>query len=352
MAPQVTSIKPFESKGFDCDFCPVSYKHKSSKTKHVKKFHTETQSQTGILSRDDSIEKHLSCEMEVLEEAGLMTDVLDLDPMEETMHTVNNRDKVQMDANDIAQFAIESVLNIVQSQVPLLPTTIAPAVLACPGAASFFLLNPEQPIIDLTSSQRSLVIPPLVDMEDYLNETVEEVEADLDEFVAQLEIQKDLGFKCEVCSKSLSTKGELVRHIEKHQEQNFQTMDNYSCQECELDYSSREEFKEHMFNEHIEETEDDHFEVSQIKSWTNFENPSENWYDPMPPSVESRRAEAIRGKEAKEAAKEAAMEAANEQCPALEMEQEQLTHSFPASLLTHPPSAPQVGGPARPGLAQ
>ena len=278
----MTPRKSFESKGFHCEFCPGSYKHKGSKTAHIRKKHTVTLTEAGKLTRENSIEKNLNDGMEVLEEAGVAVDLLDMDPMEES--ETPSEESAMVATN----YVIETVLNTVHSSAPL--PTIASAVPACAGAASFFLLNPEQPIIDLTSSQRSLVLPPLPDI---LNDTIEELEVEVDNMVEQFQIKTSSKSKCGVCSESFSSNTELTRHMESHQKsQSFQTLAKYSCAECDFEHTSRDKFKEHMKGEHTLETDNEDFELGHLKSWS-----------PMPPAVEARRKEATRSKEAKEAAK-------------------------------------------------
>ena len=280
--------------------------HKGSKTAHIRKKHTVTLTKAVKVALDSSIENNLKDDMELLEEAGVTVDLLDMDPMEESETLEENVDKVQTNINEISQSAIlattdviESVLNMVHSTTPT--PTIASAVPACAGAASFFLLNPEQPIIDLTASQRSLVLPPLPD--DTLNDTIEELELDVDNMVEQFQIGQNSKSKCEVCSEHFFSNTELTSHIQSHKNQSFQPLEKYNCTECDFECTSRDKFKEHMKGEHTLETDNDDFELGYLKSWSDPKLHSPDW-SAMPAAVEDRRKEAIRSKEAKEAVKE------------------------------------------------
>ena len=380
---------------YSCEFCDKVYdkkpsfqahmraKHPSSKKKSQEVNGPEKEPNPDHLLRVKSAQRHLTTGMEVLVEAGATIDLLGMEPMNESTTLEENTDTVQMDLDDIAQYAIdatedviENVLNYVHSDItvlkntaqrdlepflssaawlqdfshllgpslvptpvtpptpapyrplvapadPLLPTTptppasepaympptIAPAVPACPGAASFFLLNPEQPIQDLTSSQRSILLPPMgldtiPELSESLNSTVEEVTfVDLTTMFPEMSNLTPTELKCVVCKRSFNTNEDLISHVNKDQCQNFQTLDNYVCETCEIDVTTREEFVKHIHDEHAEVPEDDYFESNLLKNWANTKLHSVDWSN-IPPAVETRRQEAIKNKETKEAAKE------------------------------------------------
>ena len=145
----MTPRKSFESNGFDCDFCPGSYMHKGSKITHIKKKHTITLTEAVKLTIESSIEKSLNDDIEVLEEAGVAVDLLDMDPMEEFETLEENVDTVQTNVNELSQSAIlattdviESVLNMVHSTTPLQPSPPqCPPVLEPPPSSSLILSN-------------------------------------------------------------------------------------------------------------------------------------------------------------------------------------------------------------------
>jgi hypothetical protein len=244
---KVTCDAPFE-----CDFCEKVYRHKSSRVTHIKTKHSE------YLLREQSTDRLLSNGMEVLQDVGAVVDMLAVEPEDETTTLEENADTVQMDFDEINQYAIaataeviESVLGIIQSEPTImkntaqkeieacltnrplvqdiaalllngpspsnppaspvqeqeqttLPPTIGPAVPACSGAASFFLLNPEQPIQDLTSSHRSIVLPllgldPIPELNETHDDTIEDVVADLNTMYPQLSKLTPTAINCVMC---------------------------------------------------------------------------------------------------------------------------------------------------------
>ena len=303
--------RSFESKGFDCNFCPSSYKHDRTRKTHISKKHTLSLIEAVKISREESVEKSLDDGMAVLEDVGAAVDLLNMEPLEEE----NIEHENTLEESSIVSAVIDSLLNSITPNTTTTTTTptptIVPAVPACSEAASFLMLNPEEPIIDLTSSHRTIILPDLPD--DGLNDTLEDLQAEANELDEQLGIiGTDPKSICDECGETFPQKTELDKHTKtNHSSPNFQTLDKYLCEDCDVEYTQRKEFKTHMRSEHSGETENEDFELSYLKSWTNGKSHSPDW-SAMPPSVEARRNEAIRSKEAKEAAKEEARRAAKE----------------------------------------
>jgi hypothetical protein len=324
--------KVMSAKPFVCETCDKYYKRKGSLKAHMRTKHTP---RTEIIFREESIESLLQEEMNVLEDVG---DLLDMDPVDELKRfadAINEEiDTVQVESSDLSEYAITATIEVIETMFDnelgesnddlknlrttgqrdvesflstALPT-IAPAVPACPEAASFFLQNPKQPIVDLTASHRSIVLPPLnvvepiSDYDETLDDSFEEVEAgELSALLIQFENLTRLKIKCDKCSEQFYTTEDVTNHkIKIHIGQNFTTLGYYTCEDCEIECIEREEFVDHMKTEHSEVADDDWFEMNILTMWVNPNFQIVEWSS-LPETVQARREEAIRSKEAKAA---------------------------------------------------
>ena len=223
--------KSFESKGFDCNFCPSSYKHDRTRRTHISKKHTQSLTEAVKIRRAESVERSLDNDIVILEDAGAAVDLLNMELLEEEVRDY----EITLEDSSIVSAVIDFVLNSVttanttSTPTPTTTTTptptIVPAVPACSEAASFLILNPEEPIIDLTSSHRTIILPELPD--ESLNDTIEDLESEANEIDKQLGlIGTDPKPKCEKCGETFTISTELYKHTKtKHTTSNFQTLE-------------------------------------------------------------------------------------------------------------------------------
>ena len=288
--------------------------------------------------------------MEVLEDAGAAIDLLNMEPLEEEDReyesTLEESSIVSAIINSVLSNVTPTTTNLTTTPTTTTPTpTIVPVVPACSEAASFLMLNPEEPIIDLTSSHRTIILHELPD--DSLNDTLEDLQIEANEMDKQLGmIGTDPKPISDRCGETFTKTTELDKHTKtKHNTPNFQTLEKYFCADCEIEYMQREEFKKHMRDQHSDKIESEEFEINYLKRWSSYKVHSPDW-SAMPPSVEARREEAIRSKEAKEGAQRVAKKTAQEVAKKTKgVEKEQLALSLPSLPAPHPSPSPPPNPP-------